>query len=129
MRLCGSLKSAQGAPAGMQGLRGAVGTLLLWTPLVIFVLFGLSGVLLGSMGMDVRWTSKEAPYIAATCVVLLVCACVAAGSQIAKRDKDLKQVNRNQTSQAAVLANTAFVLSASHGSDLFSLRSPQRPLA
>src|ERR1700733_14832281 len=45
----------------MPGWRRAVGTLLLWTPLVIFVLFGLSGVLLGSMGMGVHWTSKEAP--------------------------------------------------------------------
>jgi hypothetical protein len=52
---------------------------LLWTPLVIFVLLDLSGVPLGSMGMDVHWTSKEAPYIAGTCVVLLVCACMAAG--------------------------------------------------
>jgi hypothetical protein len=71
----------------MQGLRGAVGTLLLWTPLVIFVLFGLSGVLLGSMGMDVHWTSKEAPYIAATSVLLLGCACVAVGLKLRKRTK------------------------------------------
>jgi hypothetical protein len=71
----------------MQGWRRAVGTLLLWTPLVIFVLFGLSGVLLGSMGMDVHWTSKEALYIAATCVVLLVCACVAAGLKLRKGTK------------------------------------------
>jgi hypothetical protein len=54
---------------------------------MIFVLFGLSDVLLGSMGsmwMDIHWTSKEAPYIAATCVVLLVCACVAAGLKLRK---------------------------------------------
>ena len=53
----------------MQGGRKVVATLLLWIPLVIFVLFCLSGVLLASMGMDVHWTSKEAPYIVTTCVV------------------------------------------------------------
>jgi hypothetical protein len=68
----------------MQGWRRAVGTLLLWTPLMIFVLVGLSGVLSGSMWMDIHWTSKEAPYIAATCVVLFVCACVAAGLKLRK---------------------------------------------
>jgi hypothetical protein len=75
----------------MQGWRRAVGTLLLWTPLMIFVLVGLSGVLVGlsgvlsgSMWMDIHWTSKEAPYIAATCVVLFVCACVAAGLKLRK---------------------------------------------
>jgi hypothetical protein len=71
----------------MQGWRRAVGTLLLWTPLMIFFLFGLSGVLFGlsgSMWMDIHWTSKEAPYIAATCVVLLVCACVAVGLKLRK---------------------------------------------
>jgi hypothetical protein len=70
----------------MKRWRRAVGTPLLWTPLVIFVLFGLSVVLLGSMGMDfywtVHWTSKEAPYIAGTCVILLVCACMAAGLKL-----------------------------------------------
>ena len=66
----------------MKRWRRAVGTLLLWNPLVIFVLFGLSVVLLGSMGMDVHWTSKEAPYIAGTCVTLLVCACMAAGLKL-----------------------------------------------
>jgi hypothetical protein len=38
------------------------------------------------MGMDfywtVHWTSKEAPYIAGTCVILLVCACMAAGLKL-----------------------------------------------
>jgi hypothetical protein len=52
-----------------------------------FVLLGLSGGLLGSMGMDVHWTSKEAPYIAATCVALLVCVCLAAGLKLRKRTK------------------------------------------
>jgi hypothetical protein len=41
----------------------------------------------------------------------------------------IRQLTENETFQAAVLANTAFVLSASHGSDFFPLRSPQRPLA
>jgi hypothetical protein len=78
----------------MQGWRRAVGTLLLWTPLVIFVLFlvifvlfGLSGVLAGSIWMDIHWTSKEAPYIAATCVILLVCISVAAGLKLRKGTK------------------------------------------
>ena len=42
----------------MQRWRRAVRTLLLWTSLVVFLLLGLSGVLLGSMGVDVHWTSK-----------------------------------------------------------------------
>jgi hypothetical protein len=68
----------------MQGWRRAVRTLLLWTPLVIFFLLGLSGVLQGSMGVDVHWTSKEAPYVITTWVVLLVCVCVAAGLKLRK---------------------------------------------
>jgi hypothetical protein len=68
----------------MQGWRKVVGTLLLWTPLLILVVFGLSGVLLGSMGMEVHWTSEASPYIVATCVVLLACACVAAGLKLRK---------------------------------------------
>jgi len=71
----------------MQGWRRAVRTLLLWTPLGIFFLLGLSGVLLGSMGVDVHWTSKEAPYVITTCVVLLVCACAAAGLKLRKGTK------------------------------------------
>ena len=68
----------------MQVWRRAVGTLLLWTPLLIFVLFCLSGALLESMGMDVHLTSKKAFYIVTTCVVLLVVACVAAGLKLRK---------------------------------------------
>jgi heme/copper-type cytochrome/quinol oxidase subunit 1 len=71
----------------MQGWRRAVGTLLLWTPLVIFFLLGLSGVLLGSFGVDVHWTSKEAPYVVTTCVVLVVCSCLAAGLKLRKGTK------------------------------------------
>jgi hypothetical protein len=41
----------------------------------------------------------------------------------------LGNFTENLTFQAAILASTGFVLSASHGSDFFSLRSPQRPLA
>ena len=70
----------------MQGWRKAFGTLLLWTPFLILSLFCLSGVLLGSMGMDIHihWTSKASPYIAATCAVLLVCSCVVVGLKLRK---------------------------------------------
>ena len=84
----------------MRRWRKIVGTLLLWTPFLVFGLFSLSGVLLGSAGMDIHWASKEAPYVGATCVVLFVCACVAAGLKFAKRDKDLNQVTQTPTSQA-----------------------------
>jgi peptidoglycan/LPS O-acetylase OafA/YrhL len=71
----------------MRRWRKIIGTLLLWTPFLAFGLFSLSGVLLGSMGMDIHWTSDEAPYVAATCAVLLVCACVAAGLKLRKGAK------------------------------------------
>jgi hypothetical protein len=67
--------------------RRIIGTLLLWTPFLVFGLFSLSGVLLGSMGMDIHWASKEAPYVGAPCVVLFVCACVAAGLKLRKGTK------------------------------------------
>ena len=45
----------------MQGWRRAVGTLLLWTPLVIFVLFGLSGVLLDRWAWTSTGLQREPP--------------------------------------------------------------------
>ena len=40
---------------------------------------GLLRVLLGSMGMDIRWTSRGTFYVAAMCSVLILCTCVATG--------------------------------------------------
>ena len=61
--------------------------------------FSLSGVLLGSMGMDIRWTSKKAPYVAATFAVLLGCACMAAGLKLRKGQR-LEPSDQNRTPQA-----------------------------
>jgi hypothetical protein len=66
----------------MRRWRRALGTLLILTPLMALIAYGLSRVLLGSMGIDIHWTSKGASYIAMTCSVLLLCACVVAGVQL-----------------------------------------------
>ena len=63
----------------MRGWRRPIGTLLILTPLLVVVGFGLLGVLLGSMGMDIHWNSRGTFYVATTCCVLILCACVVAG--------------------------------------------------
>jgi hypothetical protein len=60
----------------VRGWRGPIGTLLILTPLLVLIGLGLLGVLLGSMGMDIHWTSKAAFYVAMTCGILLLCGCV-----------------------------------------------------
>jgi hypothetical protein len=66
----------------MRRWRRALGTLLILTPLLVHIAYGLFGVLLGSMGMDIHWTSKGASYVAITCSVLLLGACVVAGVKL-----------------------------------------------
>jgi hypothetical protein len=48
----------------VRGWRRPIGTLLILTPLLVLTGLGLLGVLLGSMGMDIHWTSKAAFYVA-----------------------------------------------------------------
>jgi hypothetical protein len=70
----------------MRGWRRAVGILALASS-GNFRSFWLSVVLLRSMGRDVHWTSKEAPYIVTACAALLVCACVAADLKLRRGTK------------------------------------------
>jgi hypothetical protein len=69
------------------GWRRTIGTVLLLTPLWGSILFILTGILLGSMGMDIRWTSNRGPYIGWTTIVLLVSSCVMAGVKLRRRPK------------------------------------------
>jgi hypothetical protein len=68
----------------MRRWRRTIGTFLILTPLLFLIGGGFLGVLLGSMGMDIHWTSKAASYVAIMCSVLLLCACVATGFQLRK---------------------------------------------
>ena len=63
----------------MRRWRRPIGTLLILTPLLVLVGVGLLGVLLGSMGMDIHWTSRGTFYVAAMRSVLILCTCVVAG--------------------------------------------------
>ncbi len=71
----------------MRGWRRAFGTLLVLTPLLVLVGLGLLAVLLGSMGMDIHWTSKGPFYVTATSGVLILCACVMAGVHLRKNPR------------------------------------------
>ena len=83
-RLCGRLKLiARNSSVNGEMAKSHRDALAL-DSFVGFGSFSLSGVLLGSMGMDIRWTSKKAPYVAATFAVLLGCACMAAGLKLRK---------------------------------------------
>jgi hypothetical protein len=68
----------------MRGWRRAIGTLLILAPLFVLICGGLLEILLGSVGMDIHWTSKAAFYVAITSLVLLLCACVATGIRLRK---------------------------------------------
>ena len=86
----------------MQGWRRAVRTLLLWTSLVVFLLLGLSGVLLGSMGVDVHWTSKESSLCHHDVRRSARLRLRSGRSQIAERDKDLRQVTGKTCGQVSL---------------------------
>jgi len=60
-------------------MRRVIGTLLILSPLFVLMAFPFFGVLLGSMGMDIHWTSKRASYIAMAFSIFVLCACVMAG--------------------------------------------------
>jgi hypothetical protein len=71
----------------VRGWRRPIGTLLILTPLLVLTGLGLLGVLLGSMGMDIHWTSKAAFYVAMTCSIVLFCGCVMAGIRLRRSPK------------------------------------------
>ena len=60
-------------------MRRVIGTLLILSPLFALMAFVFLGVLLGSMGVDIHWTSKGASYIAMAFSIFALCACVMAG--------------------------------------------------
>ena len=63
----------------MRVWRRPIGTLLILMPLFVLVGLGLLGVLLGTVGMDIHWNSRGTFYVATTCSVLILCACVLTG--------------------------------------------------
>ena len=74
----------------MRGWRRPIGTLLILTPLLVLVGLGLLDPLLGSMGMDIHWNSRGTVYVATTCSVLILCACVVAGIHLRKSPRTQK---------------------------------------
>jgi hypothetical protein len=60
------------------------------TPLLVLVGLGLLDPLLGSMGMDIHWNSRGTVYVATTCSVLILCACVVAGIHLRKSPRTQK---------------------------------------
>ena len=66
----------------MSGWRRSVGTFLLFAPLMVVIVMVPLGVLLGSMGMDIHWTSPRDAYFGWTCIVLIVCGCVVGGVRL-----------------------------------------------
>jgi hypothetical protein len=86
-RLLRSLKIL-GTGNGEMGWRRTIGTVLLLTPLWGSILFILTGILLGSMGMDIHWTSNKGAYIGWTTLVLAFSACVMAGVKLRRRPRD-----------------------------------------
>jgi hypothetical protein len=60
-------------------MRKVIGTLLILSPLFVLMAYAFFGVLLGSMGMDIHWTSKMASYVTTGCSIVALCACVIAG--------------------------------------------------
>lgn len=70
------------------GWRRTIGTVLLLTPLWGFILFTLAGILLGSLGMDIHWTSNKVAYMGWTMLVLAFSACVMAGVKLRRSPGD-----------------------------------------
>ena len=59
--------------------RRAVAMLMISTPLLALVVYSVGGVILGSLGMDIHWTSRSAAYIAGFALIVSLIACVAFG--------------------------------------------------
>jgi hypothetical protein len=60
-------------------MRRVIGTVLILSPLFALMAFAFLAVLLGSMGVDIHWTSKGASNIAMAFSIFALCACVMAG--------------------------------------------------
>jgi hypothetical protein len=69
----------------MQRWRRPLGTLLIWTPMLALAFCVFTGILLGSMGMDIHFTSKAASYLAMASTILILIACLAVGLRLQKR--------------------------------------------
>jgi protein-S-isoprenylcysteine O-methyltransferase Ste14 len=74
-------------PKLMQRWRTVTGTLLILMPLLLLLALPLLGVLFGSLGMDIHWTSTMSYYATMTCIVLMLCACVMAGVHLRRSAK------------------------------------------
>jgi hypothetical protein len=69
----------------MLSWRRRVGTALLFGPLMVVIVMVPLGALLGSMGMDIHWTSARDAYFGWTCIALIVCGCVVGGIRLRRR--------------------------------------------
>jgi hypothetical protein len=66
----------------MRSWRRAAGTLLIAIPLLVLLALLPLCVLLGSLGMDIHFTSKAAAYIGISCFMVAMCGCVFAGIRL-----------------------------------------------
>jgi hypothetical protein len=64
--------------------RRSAGTLLILTPLLALVLVAIAAVLMGAIGMGVRWNSRGDFFATTSCIVLVLGACVATGIKLRK---------------------------------------------
>jgi uncharacterized integral membrane protein len=68
--------------------RVVFGNLLILIPFVVLAGGCLLGVLLGSMGMDIHWTSKMPFYVAAIFGVLIIFVSVISGVRLRRSARD-----------------------------------------
>jgi hypothetical protein len=60
--------------------RQALGVLFVLLPLLLLAVFPFSGILLGSLGVDIHWNASRASgYAVAFCIVLLLCVSLFVG--------------------------------------------------
>jgi fatty acid desaturase len=69
----------------MQRWRRPLGTLLIWTPMLALGFRVFTGILLGSMGMDIHFNSKAVSYVAIAFTILILIAFVAVGFRLRRR--------------------------------------------
>jgi hypothetical protein len=94
----------------VRGWGRPIGTLLILTPLLVLIGLGLLDVLLGSMGMDIHWTSSKAAfYVAMTCSILLLCGRVMAGIRLRKSPKASRRISQKPTPQELICEAVGFV--------------------
>jgi hypothetical protein len=66
----------------MQNWRRALGTILIAIPILFLLALIPVGVVLGSLGMDIHFTSKSAAHIVIFCFVIVMWGCVFAGTRL-----------------------------------------------